>query len=222
MSAHIFVIEDDVELAQSLKVLLTSAGVDSVRLFGSPLEFIKSYPSLTETLQEPGCVLLDMRMPDMTGSELFALMQSQNFPWPVIFMTGHGDLSMAVNLMKAGAFDYVTKPFDPMGLFEKVKAATQLSRVRITDQLFKREQLLKLNSLTHHESLVFARILNNQTNREIAEALENSVRTIETHRANILKKMGKSSALELAQLHERFTLLGGVTPFPMAQQTPGP
>jgi two-component system response regulator DctR len=160
---------------------------------------------------------MDIRMPDMTGSELFGLMRSQGFPWPVIFMTGHGDLSMAVDLMKAGAFDYVTKPFDPMGLLEKVQAATQLSSSKVADQVFKREHLARLQSLTHHESLVYARILSNQTNREIAEVLENSVRTIETHRANILKKMGKSSALELAQMQERFTILGGVTPFPMTQ-----
>lgn len=217
MKAHIFVIEDDAELAQSLKVLLNSAGAQSVRCFESPTQFIKIYPDLSSTFQEPGCVLMDIRMPDMTGSELFALMQSQNFPWPVIFMTGHGDLSMAVTLMKAGAFDYVTKPFDPMRLLEKVQAAMQLSNSKVADQVFKREHLARLLSLTLHESQVFARILNNQTNREIAEVMENSVRTIETHRANILKKMGKSSALELAQIQERFKLLGGVTPFPMTQ-----
>lgn len=215
MSSHIFVIEDDAELAQSLNVLLTSAGADSVRCFESPAQFIQSYPDLSGTLEEPGCVLMDIRMPGMTGPELFALMQSQNFPWPVIFMTGHGDLSMAVSLMKAGAFDYVTKPFDPMGLLEKVQAASKASNAKIADHVFKRLHLAKLQSLTPHESLVFSKILSNQTNREIAQMMENSVRTIETHRANILKKMGRSSALELAQIHERFTLMGGQTPFPM-------
>jgi two-component system response regulator DctR len=130
-------------------------------------------------------------------------------------MTGHGDLSMAVDLMKAGAFDYVTKPFDPMGLVEKINAAMARSQSQFLDFHFKRMQSEKLMSLTVHEREVFSRILKNKTTREIADFMGNSTRTIETHRANIFKKMAVNSALQMAQEHERFVLMGGETPFPM-------
>jgi two-component system, LuxR family, response regulator DctR len=209
MNAHIFVIDDDLELSASLKVLFNSANENHVRCFDSASQFVREFPHLTEPLSEPGCILLDIRMPDMTGYELFAFLQQHECTWPVIFMTGHGDLSMAVNLIKSGAFDYLTKPFDPMGMIEKVQQALALSQERMRTQNFKREHLRKMQSLSPHEWEVFTHIMQSQSNREIAEHLEKSVRTIESHRANILKKMGTSSALELAKLHERFTLSGG-------------
>lgn len=224
MKHQVMIIEDDDELAHSLSVLLDSAGMTDVIRFDSPAQFLLALPSLSEVMNEPGCMLLDIRLPDMSGAALYAHLQSLAFSWPVIFMTGHGDLSMAVGLMKAGAFDYVTKPFDPMGLIERIKAANMLSSTQLMDHRFKQDHKGKLASLTPHEIQVFTRILRNQTTREIAEAMENSTRTIETHRANLFKKMGASTALEMAQEQERFVRLGGVTPFSMtpsdAQSTP--
>lgn len=209
MTAHIFVIDDDDELSESLKVLFNSANENRVRCFESASQFVQLFPHLNEPSREPGCILLDIRMPDMPGYELFEFLQQHECAWPVIFMTGHGDLSMAVNLIKAGAFDYLTKPFDPVRLIEKVQQALTLSNERIQTRKFKREHLSKLRSLSPHEWEVFTHIMQSLSNREIAERLEKSIRTIETHRANILKKMGAASTLEMAQLHERFTLLGG-------------
>lgn len=214
MKHHVLIIEDDAALARSLITLLTSAGLEKIQHFACGSDFMDAYPSLGEIFQEPGCLLLDIRMPTMTGSELFHQLKDKEFAWPIIFMTGHGDLSMAVELIKAGAFDYLTKPFDPMGLIEKIKAAAHLSTARIAEQGFKVQHLKKLRSLTPHEIQVFLKILNNQTNRDIAEEMQNSMRTIENHRATILKKMTASTALELAQHHERFTLMGGISPFP--------
>ena len=128
-------------------------------------------------------------------------------------MTGHGDLSTAVDLMKAGTFDYVTKPFDTMRLFQRIKAATTLSQRQLADHWFNFEHHEKLASLTTHEREVFAGILGKQTSREIAEAMLNSARTIEQHRSNVFKKMGVVSALELAQNQDTFLLTGGITPF---------
>jgi len=215
MKYHVFVIEDDVALAKSLLTLLRSAGLEHLLHFNGATHFLNAYEELTDILHEPGCLLLDIRMPNMTGAELFHQLQNHGFAWPVIFMTGHGDLAMAIELIKAGAFDYLTKPFDPMALIEKIKAAAQSSIVRIADQEFKQQHLSKLRTLTPHEIQVFLKILNNQTNRDIAEEMRNSTRTIENHRATILKKMSASTALELAQHHARFSLMGGVSPFPV-------
>ena len=152
----------------------------------------------------------------MSGIELFNKLKEVSWPWPVIFMTGHGDLEMAVDLVKQGAFDFVTKPFAPMSLINKVQQALQASgdKVQIVKEL--QIHLQRLISLTRQEQQVLLAILSHKTNREIAEEMSNSTRTIETHRANILKKMGTASALELAQLHERFLLRGGTLPFPSA------
>lgn len=215
MKQQVMIIEDDDALANSLSVLLDSAGITDVSRFESPTRFLLEYPNLSQNMHQPGCLLMDIRLPEMSGAALYAHLQSLEFHWPVIFMTGHGDLSMAVDLMKAGAFDYVTKPFDPMGLIERIKAANMLSRTQLIDHEFKQAHMGKLASLTQHEIQVFTRILLNQTTREIAEAMDNSTRTIETHRANLLKKMDASSALEMAQEQERFVRLGGLPPFPM-------
>lgn len=220
MKQQVMIIEDDDALANSLSVLLDSAGITDVIRFESPTRFLLEYPNLSLDVHQPGCLLMDIRLPDMSGATLYSQLQSLAFHWPVIFMTGHGDLSMAVDLMKAGAFDYVTKPFDPMGLIERVKAANMLSRTLLIDHGFKHAHMAKLASLTQHEIQVFTRILLNQTTREIAEAMDNSTRTIETHRANLLKKMDASSALEMAQEQERYVRLGGLTPFSMTPNNP--
>lgn len=217
MKYYVLVIEDDLALAKSIAILLGSAGMQDTRHFASGADFLDAFAGLQAMFQEPGCLLMDVRMPHMTGSELFHQLRAQGFVWPVIFMTGHGDLSMAVELIKAGAFDYLTKPFDPMALIQKIQAAAHASTARIAEQNFKTEHGKKLLLLTPHEIQVFLRILNNQTNREIAEEMHNSTRTIENHRATILKKTESSTALELARLHERFLLLGGVEPFPGAK-----
>jgi hypothetical protein len=212
MTHHVFIIEDDPALGKSIEILLSSAGMNKVRYFSSATEFLAVYPDLQATLEEPGCLLLDIRMPSMTGAELFPRLQAKGFVWPVIFMTGHGDLSMAVELIKGGAFDYLTKPFDPMVLISKIQSAVLESTSRLAEQAFKVQHDKKLRSLTPHEVQVFLKILSNKTNREIAEEMHNSIRTIENHRATILRKMGTSTALELARHHERFVLLGGAAP----------
>jgi len=207
LEVQIFIVEDEAELGQSLQILLRSAGLVNSRHFLSAIEFLDALPSLHENLQHPGCLLLDIRLPGMTGTELFAKLKQAHFIWPVIFMTGHGDLQMAVDLMQQGAMDYVTKPFDPILLIAKIKKAGELCHHRLVNASFGEQHRGKLMLLSGHEKQVFEKILSNKTNREIAEELENSIRTIETHRSNILKKMDVHSALELAQQHERYKLL---------------
>jgi FixJ family two-component response regulator len=207
LKVQIFIVEDEAELGQSLQLLLRTAGLVNSHHFLSAIEFLDALPDLHENLQHPGCLLLDIRLPGMTGTELFTKLKEAQFIWPVIFMTGHGDIQMAVELLQQGAMDYVTKPFDPMLLIAKIEKAGELCHYRLVNASFSAQHRDKLMLLSGHEQPIFEKILNNMTNREIAEELKNSIRTIETHRANILKKMNVQSALELAQQHERYKLI---------------
>lgn len=211
--APIWIVEDDTALADSLQMLFASAGLSETRHFESADACLKALPKAHGLARFPGCMLLDIRLGAMSGIELFAKLRELSWPWPVIFMTGHGDLEMAVDLVKQGAFDYVTKPFDPMSLVSKVQQALQASEGKTQLVHDQQQHLERLLSLTKHEQQVFLSILSHKTNREIAEEMNNSTRTIETHRANILKKMETGTALELAQVHERFLLQGGKVPF---------
>lgn len=209
----IWIVEDDTALAESLQLLFGSAGLPACQHLPSGKACLDMVQVERLLEPQPGCVLLDIRLGDLSGTEVFAKLQALEWPWPVIFMTGHGDLQMAVDLLRQGAFDYVTKPCEPMLLVEKVTQALRVSHERIGQLREQRQHLERLNLLTKQEQLVFRSILSHKTNREIAEEMNNSTRTIETHRANILKKMETASALELAQVHERFLLRGGKLPF---------
>ena len=214
--SRIWIVEDDIALAHSLQMLLDSAGLAETLHFENANACLTALPKAHHLVHAPGCLLLDIRLGAMSGIELFTKLKEFSWPWPVIFMTGHGDLEMAVDLVKQGAFDFVTKPFDPMSLINKVQQALQVSGDKIQIAQEQQLHLQRLLSLTKHEQQVLLSILSHKTNREIAEEMSNSTRTIETHRANILKKMETVSALELAQLHERFLLRGGTLPFPTA------
>lgn len=209
----IWIVEDDTALAESLQLLFGSAGLPACQHLPSGKACLDMVQVERLLEPQPGCVLLDIRLGDLSGTEVFAKLQALEWPWPVIFMTGHGDLQMAVDLLRQGAFDYVTKPCEPMLLVDKVTQALRVSHERIGQLREQRQHLERLNLLTKQEQLVFRSILSHKTNREIAEEMNNSTRTIETHRANILKKMETASALELAQVHERFLLRGGKLPF---------
>lgn len=211
--APVWIVEDDTALADSLQLLLGAAGLTQTRHFPSADACLLALPKAHALSRGAGCMLLDIRLGTVSGIELFAKLRELEWSWPVIFMTGHGDLQMAVDLVKQGAFDFVTKPFDPMSLVSKVQQALEVSSQKAQLLLEQQQHLDRLNSLTRHEQLVFLSILSHKTNREIAEEMSNSTRTIETHRANILKKMGTGTALELAQVHERFLLRGGKVPF---------
>jgi two-component system response regulator DctR len=213
LTPWIWIVEDDVDLAESMELLFKSASLPSCIHLPSGQACLDLVEVERMRALQPGCILLDIRLGDLSGTEVFAKLQSLQCPWPVIFMTGHGDLQMAVDLLRQGAFDYVTKPCEPMVLVEKVTQALALSHDRVQLINEQRQHLERLSSLTKHEQLVLQFILSHKTNREIAEEMNNSTRTIETHRANILKKMETSSALELAQFHERFLLRGGQVPF---------
>jgi two-component system response regulator DctR len=154
------------------------------------------------------CILLDVRLGNMSGLEVFDQLNSKhsNLTKPVIFLTGHGDLHMAVDVLKKGAFDFVTKPFISEVLLEQLNRGLIESARRIDELIFQLDTKLRLEQLTDRERLIMTYVIESLHNKEIAELLGNSVRTIEIHRANMFDKMKVKSAIELARLMERYAI----------------
>lgn len=194
MTAHAYLIDDDDAIRDSLGWLLESRGVSCL-----------SYPSAEDFLAcwEPslaGCLVLDIRMDGMSGPELFDILNERGSKLPVIFLTGHGDVPMAVSALKKGAFDFVEKPCNDNELVDRVIAALQLDenqRVAASDA----DSVNSLvNRLTTREREVMELVLAGKLNKVIADELQISMRTVEVHRANLFEKMGVRTAVELAQL----------------------
>jgi FixJ family two-component response regulator len=200
-------IEDDLDLAQSISSLLTSLDHTCTH-HKSAEDFFSQTNKNLNSISLTSCVITDVRLHEMSGMELLNKLKSEykTCVWPVIVITGHGDIKMAVEAMQQGAFGFLTKPFDPYELANKVEQAAQKSEVLKNTFDFLHEYK-KLNAqLTEQEKVIMQRLLTNQTSREIAESLGNSTRTVEIHRASIFRKMGVSSLMQLAQLAQKFEI----------------
>ncbi len=192
------IVDDDPAVRDALQWLLQSRGVTS-RTWESAQAFL-AFASRNLC----GCLLLDVRMPRMSGVELFDRLRSLHCLLPVIFLTGHGDVPMAVQALKDGAFDFVEKPYDDNALVDKVLAAIAHDALRcsLEDSVSLLEQ--KLSLLTLREQEVMQMILAGKLNKVIADELGIAMRTVEVHRSHIFEKMQVRSAVELSQA------LGGV------------
>jgi two-component system response regulator DctR len=189
--AHI--IDDDPDVCDALTWLLKSRGVSSLT-WTSPEAFLQA-----DVAQLQGCMLLDVRMPVMSGIELFDRARKMGCRLPVIFLTGHGDVPMAVEAIKNGACDFLEKPYDDNALVDKVLAA-----MRIDAESKQRDGSLELlraqlTQLTQREQEVMREILSGKLNKVIADELGIAMRTVEVHRARIFEKMQVRSAVELSQ-----------------------
>jgi two-component system response regulator DctR len=190
--AHI--VDDDAAIRDALGFLFRSYRVASIA-YASAEAFLASCG------QEPiGCVVLDIRMPDMSGMELFDKLLERGFRLPVIYLTGHGDVPMAVGVVKKGAFDFVEKPCNDNELVDKVIAALAYDAAQRAAGAATAGLATRLQRLTPRENEVMRRILAGKLNKVIADDLGIAMRTVEVHRANIFEKMGVKSAVELAGL----------------------
>lgn len=201
-------IEDDIDLAQSIMGLLSSMQYTYVH-YRNAEDFLFSLKNNPEAMKLTSCVISDVRLPDQSGLDILTTLK-RNYPkcvWPIILTTGHGDIAMAVDALHLGALDFLTKPFDPYILIEKISQAIERSQFIKTQQNFMFDYSNRLSHLTEHEKIVFEMMMRNLSNREIAEHLGNSTRTIEVHRAAVFKKMEVQSVLQLAQQNERFEML---------------
>lgn len=193
-TALVRVIDDDEAMRRSLVFLIESVGLEA-RAYARAQDFLDdAWP------ERAGCLILDVRMPGMSGIELQAAMLRKDIDLPVLFLTGHGDIDMAVNAMKAGAFDFIEKPFRDQRLLDAVSRAVRESEER---QAARSELTIARTAfmrLTPREREVARLVADGLTNKAIASSLDISEKTVHIHRANALHKMATSSAAELATL----------------------
>ena len=206
------VVEDDENLSETIRKYLSSKGFevecfDTAEAFGEYLDSSAQFTPNKNYKRQPGVVLLDVRLKGMSGSSFFYSLKDErpHFFWPVCFMTGHGDIGLAVETMRHGAFDFITKPFEPEKLLDIIDRASYKSKSFIKTFEFIADYTARVAKLTDKELKVMQYIVRGNTNKEISEMLNNSTRTIELHRSRIFDKMSVNSATELATLSERYT-----------------
>jgi two-component system response regulator DctR len=203
LTPKVLIVDDDRPLGEALAFLLQSKHIESAQFFSGE-EFMAAAEE--QPLEEQiGCILLDVRMSGLSGMDVFYWLANHDPKgvMPVIFMTGHGELPMAVQVMKRGAFDFVQKPFDSNNLLHLVESAIKLSKERYAIRHQRNDVTERLNSLTDKERVVMSEVFLGAANKEIAEKMGNSVRTVELHRAHIYEKMNVKNGIELARLLEQ-------------------
>jgi two-component system, LuxR family, response regulator FixJ len=190
----VFVVDDDEGVRNSLRFLLKSVGIAS-RTMGSAKEFLDTYHP-----DQPGCLVLDVRMPAMSGIELQQQLNLRGAVIPVIFITGHGDVPMAVAAMQQGAFDFLQKPFRDQDLIDRIQRALERdsrNRAALSQHAKIRE---RLESLTPRERQVMSLMTGGMPNKVMAAELGVSQRTVEIHRARVMEKSGAASLAQLVRM----------------------
>jgi two-component system, LuxR family, response regulator FixJ len=196
----VHIIDDDAAMRDSVAFLLSATGLD-VRSHESAQAFLQELPSV-----EGGCVVTDVRMPGIDGLELLRLLQEMGKGLPVIVMTGHGDVPLAVKAMRLGAADFVEKPFDDEIMIDAVRSALS-SAASLPARNAGDEMSSRIASLSRRERQVLGGLVEGQTNKEIARKFDLSPRTVEVYRAKLMTKMQANNISELV----RFAVRAGVT-----------
>lgn len=188
------IIDDDEAVRDSLEILLTSVGIQS-KTYESAQNFLKQYDP-----NQPGCLVVDIRMPGMSGLDLQQQLQKMRSPHPLIFVTGHGDVPMAVQAMQDGAFDFIQKPFRDQDLLDRINEALE-SDLKNRDQRLQEQSIRnRLESLTPREREIIELVAEGKANKVIAAELNLSQRTVELHRAHAMDKMGAKSVAEVVRM----------------------
>ncbi|MCK7545118.1 response regulator FixJ [Marinobacter bryozoorum] len=190
----VYVVEDDEAVRDSLELLLKSDGKQ-----------VKTYPSATDFLgdyseQMAGCIVLDIRMPGMDGMELQKKLNGRHSLLPIIFVTGHGDVPLAVDAMKEGAVDFIQKPYREEALLEKIESALEQDQEQRKTLGERQEIVRKIKTLTPRETEIMERMIAGQANKVIAIELDISQRTVEIHRSRVMHKMGTHSLAHLVRM----------------------
>jgi FixJ family two-component response regulator len=192
----ILIVDDDEAMRSSMAFLFASIGL-AAQTYPDAASFLAALPA--EQLR-PGALVLDVRMPGMSGLELQRLLAERHFPLPILIVTGHGDVPMAVQALKAGAYDFIEKPFKEQYLLDMVGAAIRVSQEALARQSRQRSVSERLARLGRREREVLDGILAGKLNKVIAYELELSVKTVEAYRASIMLKMEAGSLAELATM----------------------
>ena len=200
----IFVVDDDDGMRRALGTLLSTVGYKTA-LFALPSQFLARFKA-----DEPGCLILDIRMPEMSGLEVQQQLNRAGAMLPVIFITGHGDVPMAVQAMKEGAFQFIQKPFRDQELLDHINHALQFDRDNRKDLAARAEVQRRVETLTPREKQVMDLVVEGQANKVMAIDLGLSERTVEIHRAKVMEKMGARSVAHLVKMN--LTLTGKSQP----------
>ncbi|HEY4367866.1 MAG TPA: response regulator FixJ [Steroidobacteraceae bacterium] len=190
----IFVVDDDSAVRDALKLLLRSVG-QAVETFGSGPEFLEAYND-----DRAGCLVLDIRMPGMSGLEMQQKLNEKHSILPIIFITGHGDVPMAVEAMQAGAVDFIQKPFRDQDLIDRINQALEKDQNNRAALGERNDIRRRLETLTPREREVLDLVVHGKANKVIAGDLKLSQRTVEIHRARVMEKMQASSLAHLVRM----------------------
>jgi FixJ family two-component response regulator len=193
----IYVVDDDVSMRESLEGMVAESGFEPA-VFGSAQEFLR-YPRQAV----PGCLILDMSLPDLNGLEVQRLVGTGQTALPIIFITGHGDIPMTVEAMKAGAAEFLTKPFSPEALLTAVCSAVERSRAGLEQQRALKLLQDRQNSLTKREREVMDLVSRGQLNKQVAAALAISEITVKAHRGKVMRKMKAKTLADLLSMATR-------------------
>ncbi len=196
----VFVVDDDASVRNALKSLIRSVGLD-VELFGSAQEFLQRPRS-----EAPRCLVLDVRLPDISGLDFQRQLADANIHIPIIFVTGHGDIPMSVRAMKAGAVEFLAKPFRDEDLLDAIQIALKRDHARLERESEIARLRERFESLTPREREILPLVVSGRPNKKIAAALGTSEITIKVHRASVMRKMEAESFAELVRMADRLSL----------------
>jgi len=193
MSNHVYLVDDDEAVRSALTLLLETVGLN-VRSFASPETFLTNASSLV-----PGCLILDIRMPAISGLKLQEKLNDQGLSWPTVVISGHGDIEACRRAFRNGAIDFLSKPVDEQDLIDAIQKGHAELEAQQQISAEREETLALINRLSVREQEVLGMIAKGLTTKQIADALGLSPRTVESHRAAIAAKAGTSSAAELTR-----------------------
>ncbi len=190
----VFIVDDDEGIREGLSLLLETVG-QACETYSSAIEFLDSYDS-----GKSGCLVLDIRMPRMTGLDLQEKLNASGSTLPIIFITGHGDVPMAVEAMRRGALDFIRKPFREQELLDRVNEALEVDAGARKLQVDRQVLLDQIGSLSPREKEVFHYVAEGKMNKVIAADLGISERTVEVHRSQVMKKLGVRTLAQLVRV----------------------
>ena len=197
LDAIVLVVDDDVSVREALGSLIQSAGL-RVETFASAQEFLARPP-----IDAPGCLVLDVRLPGLSGLDLQKRMAEVNLEIPIVFITGHGDVPTSVQAMKAGALEFLTKPFAEQDLLDAIQQAIKRDRVARQQRAEMKDLQGRYQSLTPREREVMKRVINGLLNKQIAAELGTTEFTVKFHRGHVMHKMRADSLADLVTMSDR-------------------